>query len=69
MARHWKQSRELLGHSPKSGYVMTKRYSHLSIDNLHEAVARISKTNSTTIAPAPISGDSRRCLHQLNLLF
>ena len=23
----------------KSGYVMTKRYSHLSIDDLHEAVA------------------------------
>jgi integrase len=44
---------ELLGHSPKSGFAMTKRYAHLKIDNLHEAVSRI--TNSTTLAPATIS--------------
>ena len=33
---------------------MTRRYAHLSISNLREAVARISNTNNTTIAPGPI---------------
>jgi integrase len=40
---------ELLGHK---GLAMTKRYAHLSISNLHEAVGRISR--STTVAPEPI---------------
>jgi integrase len=44
---------ELLGHSPKSGFAMTKRYAHLSIANLHEAVSRIEI--STTVAPERIS--------------
>ena len=42
---------ELLGHSPKSGFALTKRYAHLAISNLHDAVSLIS--NSTTVAPAP----------------
>jgi integrase len=42
---------ELLGHSPKSGFAMTKRYAHLSIPNLHDAVSLISI--STTVAPEP----------------
>ena len=46
---------DLLGHSKKTGLMMTKRYAHLSIDNLHEAVGRISKTISPTIAPTPES--------------
>ena len=41
---------ELLGHQ---GLVMTKRYAHLSISNLHEAVSRIAK--STPVAPEPVS--------------
>jgi integrase len=41
---------ELLGHR---GLAMTRRYSHLAISNLHEAVSRIS--NSTPPAPADSS--------------
>jgi integrase len=45
---------DLLGHSPKTGLMMTKRYAHLSIANLHEAVGRISKTISPTAAPSAL---------------
>jgi site-specific recombinase XerD len=41
---------ELLCHK---GLAMTRRYAHLSISNLQEAVARIAR-NSTTVAPAVI---------------
>jgi integrase len=46
---------ELLGHSPKSGFAMTKRYVHLSMSNLHQAVALIS--NSPTVARGPINAE------------
>jgi integrase len=39
---------KLLGHK---GLAMTLRYSHLSPNKLHEDVALLSKTNSTTVAP------------------
>jgi hypothetical protein len=41
----------LLGHSPKSGFAMTRRYAHQSMGNLHGAVSLISI--STTVAPTP----------------
>jgi hypothetical protein len=37
---------ELRGHK---GLTMSRRYAHLCISNLHEAVSRIA--NSTTVAP------------------
>jgi len=40
---------QLLGHK---GLAMSRRYTHLSISNLHEAVSRIA--NSATVAPEPL---------------
>jgi hypothetical protein len=34
--------------------MMTKRYAHLSISNLHEAVARIEKPTDTSTDTRPV---------------
>jgi len=44
---------ELLG---RKGLAMSRRYAHLSISNLHDAVSRIA--NSTPVAPEPRQGSN-----------
>ena len=45
---------ELLGHSARSGFAMTKRYSKLSTENLHQAVA-VLETTKPQEGPAPVA--------------
>lgn len=42
---------ELLGHK---GLAISRRYAHLSISNLHEAVARIEKPTDTSTDTSPV---------------
>jgi integrase len=46
---------KLLGHK---GLAMTMRYAHLAPNQLHNDVALLSKTDSTTVAPGPKSSTS-----------
>ena len=43
---------ELLAHK---GLTMTRRYAHLAISNLHEAVAKLESWTDTPVAPEPIT--------------